>query len=53
VTPAEVDPLQHDTDLMSERCLLFVACTRARERVFVSWAGKPSEFLVEAGVAAG
>lgn len=28
-----------------ERCLLFVACTRARERLQVSWHGEPSPFL--------
>ncbi|MFD7169235.1 UvrD-helicase domain-containing protein [Streptomyces violascens] len=48
VTPLEVDRLQHEADLMSERCLLFVACTRARDGLFVSWAGEPSRFLLEA-----
>lgn len=50
VTPAELDPKQHETDMMAERCLLFVACTRARDSLYVSWSGKPSQFLVEAGV---
>ncbi|MEO3751828.1 UvrD-helicase domain-containing protein [Streptomyces sp. B6B3] len=45
VTPAEVDRLQHDADLLRERCLLFVACTRAREDLSVSWSGAPSPFL--------
>jgi len=36
--------------MMTERCLLFVACTRARDSLYVSYAGKPSPFLVEAGV---
>ncbi|MFF3014018.1 UvrD-helicase domain-containing protein [Streptomyces sp. NPDC057939] len=45
VTPAEVDPLQHATDLAAERCLLFVACTRAREALYVSYSGRPSAFL--------
>ncbi|MEV5986996.1 UvrD-helicase domain-containing protein [Streptomyces sp. NPDC052051] len=49
VTSAELDPKQHETDMMSERCLLFVACTRARDSLYVSWAGDPSPFLVEAG----
>ena len=48
VTPASVDPLQHDSDLLRERCLLFVACTRAREALHVSWAGKPSDFVPRA-----
>lgn len=50
VTPVEVDRVQHASDLMAERCLLFVACTRARDGLHVSWSGAPSEFLVEAGV---
>ncbi|GAA3357394.1 ATP-dependent helicase [Streptomyces antimycoticus] len=45
VTPAEVDRLQHVTDLAAERCLLFVACTRAREALYVSYSGRHSEFL--------
>ncbi|GAA4888909.1 3'-5' exonuclease [Streptomonospora salina] len=51
VTPKEVDSIQHATDMMSERCLLFVACTRARDSLHVSWYGEPSEFLTEAGIA--
>ncbi|MFJ7266424.1 UvrD-helicase domain-containing protein [Streptomyces sp. NPDC099050] len=47
VTPAEVDALQHDSDLLRERCLLFVACTRAREALQVSWSGRPSPFVPE------
>ncbi|MEU9733392.1 UvrD-helicase domain-containing protein [Streptomyces sp. NPDC048002] len=53
VTPAELDSKQHETDMMSERCLLFVACTRARDSLYVSWSGEASPFLVEAGVGAG
>ncbi len=45
VTPAEVDPIQHATDLLRERCVLFVACTRAREALHISWSGAPSPFL--------
>ncbi|MGW5095638.1 UvrD-helicase domain-containing protein [Streptomyces nodosus] len=52
VTPPDVDPQQHETDMMSERCLLFVACTRARDSLYVSWSGEPSPFLVESGVIA-
>lgn len=50
VTPSDVDSKQHETDLMSERCLLFVACTRARDSLYVSWWGDASSFLAEAGV---
>lgn len=45
VTPLGVDRLQHATDLAAERCLLFVACTRAREGLYASYSGRPSEFL--------
>ncbi|MEU7316467.1 UvrD-helicase domain-containing protein [Streptomyces sp. NPDC007083] len=45
VTPLGADRLQHATDLAAERCLLFVACTRAREVLYVSYSGRPSEFL--------
>ncbi len=45
ITPREADPLQHDADLLRERCLLFVACTRAREALSVTWSGAASPFL--------
>ncbi|MFI7534360.1 UvrD-helicase domain-containing protein [Streptosporangium sp. NPDC049376] len=45
VTPFEEDATTHANDLQRERCLLFVACTRARERLHVSWHGEPSLFL--------
>ncbi|MEU4772681.1 UvrD-helicase domain-containing protein [Micromonospora sp. NPDC023644] len=45
VTPPEVDQLQHESDMLRERCLLFVASTRAREALYVSWSGTPSPFL--------
>lgn len=48
VTPSDVDCLQHEADLLAERCLLFVACTRARDGLYVSWSGRPSRFLLEA-----
>lgn len=47
VTSADVDRLQHEADVMAERCLLFVACTRARDGLYVSWSGGPSRFLTE------
>src|SRR5690606_19453163 len=45
VTPLEEDATTHWNDLQRERCLLFVASTRARERLYVSWHGEPSPFL--------
>lgn len=49
VAQREADPLQHEADLLRERCLLFVACTRAREALSVTWSGQPSPFLTAAG----
>ncbi|MDF5755554.1 UvrD-helicase domain-containing protein [Spongiactinospora sp. TRM90649] len=45
VTPAEEDGTTHRQDLQRERCLLFVACTRARDSLYVSYHGDPSAFL--------
>ncbi|SDG02489.1 UvrD/REP helicase N-terminal domain-containing protein [Sinosporangium album] len=45
VTPVDVDRIQHESDMLRERCVLFVACTRAREALHVSWSGAPSPFL--------
>jgi len=45
VTPSEDDPVAHTKDLQRERCLLFVACTRARDHLYVSYSGAPSPFL--------
>lgn len=45
LTPASVDALQRESDLLRERCLLFVACTRAREALAVTWSGSASSFV--------
>jgi superfamily I DNA/RNA helicase len=45
VTPASEDPVAHAQDLQRERCVLFVACTRARDRLYLSYSGSPSPFL--------
>ncbi|MER5184120.1 UvrD-helicase domain-containing protein [Streptomyces sp. NPDC002896] len=45
VTPVAVDPVQHESDLLAEHCLLFVACTRARDALAVSWSGDRSRML--------
>lgn len=45
ITPVEEDPFTHHLDLQQERCLLFVACTRARETLRLSWHGAPSSLL--------
>lgn len=45
VTPLADDKQTHQQDLERERCLLFVACTRAREELLLTWHGEPSPFL--------
>jgi hypothetical protein len=45
VTPADEDAVQHRSDLLAEHCLLFVACTRARDAVAISWSGERSRLL--------
>jgi superfamily I DNA/RNA helicase len=45
LTAEETDPQQHREDLLGELSLLFVACTRAREALRVSWHGQRSSFL--------
>ena len=45
VTPEDEDALAHAQDLQRERCVLFVACTRARDHLYVSGAGELSMFL--------
>ena len=39
------DAVAHAQDLQRERCVLFVACTRARDHLYVSGTGEPSLFL--------
>ena len=48
VTAESEDPVAHAQDLQRERCLLFVACTRARDHLYVSYSGMPSPFLSRA-----
>jgi len=45
VTSASEDAVAHAQDLERERRLLFVACTRARDHLYVSGTGEPSYFL--------
>jgi superfamily I DNA/RNA helicase len=45
VTPEAEDAVTHDLDLQRERCVLFAACTRARDHLLVSATGGPSAFL--------
>ena len=37
---------QREDTLEQERQLLYVSVTRARDAVFVTWAGEPSRFLI-------
>ena len=45
LTEAAADPVAHAQDLQRERCLLFVALTRARDHLYISCSGSPSAFL--------
>jgi len=45
VTAAAEDAVAHQQDLQRERCLLFVALTRARDVLYLSHSGAPSELL--------
>ncbi|MBG0824925.1 DEAD/DEAH box helicase [Planomonospora sp. ID91781] len=45
VVSAEIDAHAHAQDLQRERSLLFVAATRAREGLLVTWHANPSPFL--------
>jgi superfamily I DNA/RNA helicase len=45
LTPRDEDPVAHEQDRQRERCLLFVACTRARDALHVTHSGTPSPFL--------
>ncbi|GGS65452.1 DNA helicase [Planobispora rosea] len=45
LTPAEEDPAARAHDLQRERGLLYVACTRAHELLYVSYSGRASPFL--------
>jgi len=52
ITPETEDAATHAQDLQRERCVLFVACTRARDHLYVSGTGEPSIFLPSGEVAA-
>jgi len=45
VTSESIDPVRHAEDLRRERCLLYVACTRARDDLWLGWSGRTSSFL--------
>lgn len=45
LTDRHADEVQFRADLQRELCLLYVACTRAREELWLGWSGKPSRFL--------
>ncbi|MEZ5380512.1 MAG: 3'-5' exonuclease [Microthrixaceae bacterium] len=45
LTDRDSDPVQHVVDLEREKCLLYVAATRARDGLYITWTGTPSRFL--------
>jgi superfamily I DNA/RNA helicase len=52
LTPAAEDVMVREQDLARERSALFVACTRARDHLYVSYTGAPSPFLPGRGTSA-
>ncbi|WP_406284161.1 UvrD-helicase domain-containing protein [Embleya sp. NBC_00896] len=46
---ARTDPARHKRELQRARSLLFVAATRARDALAISWHGEPSRFLRSLG----
>jgi superfamily I DNA/RNA helicase len=52
VTSQADDPVQHEHDLLRERCLLYVACTRARDELVLTGSGAPSTLLPQPSGAA-
>jgi superfamily I DNA/RNA helicase len=45
ICPIEEDRAQHDADLQTERSLIYVAATRARDQLAVTWAGDPTPLI--------
>jgi superfamily I DNA/RNA helicase len=45
LTEAVGDPVAYAWDLRRERCLLFVALTRARDQLYISYGNSPSAIL--------
>ena len=45
MTDRDADPVQHVSDLELEKWLLYVAATRARDGLYITWSGTPSRFL--------
>lgn len=45
VTPEAEDSRQHGLDVLRERCLLYVACTRARDELVLTGSGAASTLL--------
>jgi hypothetical protein len=45
VCPAEDDLSQHLSDLQTERSLIYVAATRARDELSISWHGAPTSLI--------
>jgi superfamily I DNA/RNA helicase len=51
ITPESEDAITHAQDLQRERCVLFAACTRARDHLFVSGTGALSTLLPDEAAA--
>ena len=45
LTSRNEDAVQHSEDLLREKCLLYVAVTRARDLLALTWSGEPSRYI--------
>jgi superfamily I DNA/RNA helicase len=45
VCPETDDPQQHAADSQTEKALIYVAATRARDELLISWNGSPTELI--------
>jgi superfamily I DNA/RNA helicase len=45
ICPADVDPAQHRADMETERALIYVSATRARDQLALTWSGSASSLL--------
>lgn len=45
ICPREVDPARHRADADAERALVYVAASRARDHLALTWSGEPSPLI--------
>lgn len=50
LTSKHEDEIKHREDLLREKCLLYVAVTRARDVLAITWSGEPSRYVRDSAV---